>query len=451
MNMHHRLYPLTTFIFVLTCLNLNIFQNDAQAADDNKKLKNGFSWAIEGKYTYDSNVYRAPDDSTYDDYGDSCTPATTSLGLTCVIITTQPEPDAGYSRVISTVKDGTYLELDLKPSYKKQLSINNSLEIKAKINSQTYLDSTQSNADKSKYSIEVGDKIVIRRKKSKQDSIYISFLTGKVNEHYLDRDTGANKTFGSNNIDISDRYIYNFSGVTFKVKMRTTKHKYDFVFKYKNNIYVDVPGIEEMVYDNTYYLLGAKVKIPLKRKMKLHIAYEFYNRTYGRKNNVRRFRLFDDNAPQALDSGKLSDKNSQIARLYDYHRIKLTLRKRHSKQWLSYLDYEYTNRMDQVQGYDDFEKNKIKIRITHDYSSQLKLKYALSLWQRKYPNGKAFDNVASGKTKDYEGEELRMSAILKANRKRNYIVEFRYRNDDSTDLRYDFDRIKFSLGIESES
>lgn len=132
--------------------------------------------------------------------------------------------------------------------------------------------------------------------------------------------------------------------------------------------------------------------------------------------------------------------------LYTYDDVGVTLRRRVTGNWVAHVDYNYTNRVDGYVGYNDFAQHKYGARVLYK-NGRLKDRLALEHWTRDYLNAFAFDEAVPGIKKTYDGTNAKLKAEWEQTRHVSLWSEVAYHTQDSTDLRYAYDRNMAMVGV----
>lgn len=322
---------------------------------------------------------------------------------------------------------------ELNLEFVKSLSDKNYLVTSYKFDGELYLESKYDNANNYAHKIRLGDEYVFNNVGSKVNSLYVGGLYEHKKRLYLDRDTGEEQT-SSGNIDISNRYTYDAIGLEADIKNRISKWQYDIEAKWSERDYEDPIAVSQ--YDHIYYLFGGDVKYEIAKPTKLTLGYQYYVYDY-------------DERPSRSEDGRLLKKNPP--REYQYDKFDITLRHRFNKTWLAYFDYERKIRTDTYVGYDNYTKDQFKVRVHYDINKNSKIKFSYAYWERDYPNAYAFDNQAIGISKKYDGTDFKVSSTTKLDKNKSIVVDFKYVDENSTDLRYDYDRYKAFVSFQWEN
>jgi hypothetical protein len=415
------MYRWITFILVAV---FGLSGNVNAAGKDKPAMKTGLALDTEIGLGYDSNIYRAPG-SSYINYADSCT-----IGVepNCVV----GSDGNGYIFVEPKIQSGMYIPAELNLDFVKGLTEKNFLVTEYKFDGEFYVDSKYDNANNYGHRFRVGDEYVIDHVGSKTHSIYVGGLLQHKKRLYLDRDTGEEQT-SSGNIDISSRYTYDAIGVEADYKNRVSAWQYDLEFKLYNRNYEDPVIVSQ--YDHTYYRVGADVKYQVAKPTKLTFGYKFYVYDY-------------DERPSRDADGRLLLSNP--TRKYEYNRFDFTVRQRFSDSLVAYFDYERKIRNDKYVGYDDYTKDLFKVRMLYKINKNNNIKVSYAYWERDYPNAFAFNNSSIRIPKQYDGTDLEISATTQLAENKAIVVDFEYVDENTTDLRYDYDRYKAFVSYQWE-
>jgi hypothetical protein len=391
--------------------------------------KSTLEWSASAGLGYDSNVFRAPSDS-YIDYGKSFN--ADQVGRECVELFS---PSRGrliwYCTVDPEVQSGMVIPLEVDAEYTKSTSDANRLVADYKFDAGLYPESKFENANQFYHRFEFGDEYTYNKKGRREDTIYVGGRIEYRKRLYLDRDTGEEQEF--NGTVVSKRYTYTAAGVEAELENKTSKIQYSLNARFLDRNYEDPVQISE--YDHVYYRLGGELEFDLAKHSKLSLDYDYYVYDYSDR-------------PSRSADGRLLTANP--TREYEYNVFGITLRHRFSKAWLVYFDYENKERTDKYVGYDNYTKDLFKARIRYDINRNNELKLDYSYWERDYPNAYAFDSDALGIQKQYDGTETEVVYIHKLDKHKNFNVEFTYVDENSTDLRYAYERFVTFATIEWE-
>jgi hypothetical protein len=129
-----------------------------------------------------------------------------------------------------------------------------------------------------------------------------------------------------------------------------------------------------------------------------------------------------------------------------------TLRFDASPQWTFYFDLDYTGRIDEFEGYNDYHMLGGRVRALWEKGSW-RVRVAVRYWERDYPRAFIFDMEVDPVTgqdnpnKDYD--ILDASVLLEAPLSRNCRIfgEAEMDRQDAADPRFTYDRLRISAGV----
>ena len=405
--------------------------------DDNKTdPSSGLEWKLDAGLGYDSNIYRAPG-APYINYADSCTLADANCVDSADNVTGN---NLGYVKVSPQIKSGVFIPLELKVDYLKNLATNNIFLASYTASGDFYAQSQYNNANNYGNKLHAGDQWIFSTQHNQQHSFYVGGLLEYKKRLYLDRDTGEDQETAAH-VDISGRYTYDAYGLESVLEGKVNGFQYAIDATIAKRNYEDPVVVSQ--YDHTYYSLGGKTKFRLAKFTKLSVGYDYYIYDYVERPS------------RSLIDGRLLVSNPP--RKYQYNKINVSLRQRLSKAWLVYLDYEHRTRTDKYQGYDNYTKNLFKTRLHYVINKSNRLKFSYTYWKRDYPNAFAYDNADYDATaavvnisKKYDGSEAKLSWTNALDRHKAIVFEVDYYKENSSDLRYDFERYRTLVSFEWE-
>jgi len=382
------------------------------------------SWNVETGLGYDSNIYRAPD-ADYIDFAKICTPNVPEGAADICQTRSDGRP---HPLTQPKIKSGTFADLGFGGIYLNNIRKDIELITDYKFQGRFYLDSGYSNANQYSHNFSFGARHTFNSSGKKKDSIYGGIIYGQKKKRYLDRDTGEEQIFSAQ--DVSGRYTYDMLGAEARLKKRTGNIQYKLNAEYQQRDYLNEIVISE--YDHDYYRLGGDVTYPFSKATKLTVGYDYS------------FYKYKDR-PSRNTQGRLLRANPK--REYEYTKVKTTVRHRFDKTWLAYFDYERRERIDGYQGYDDYTKNLVKTRIHYKINRDTKVKVSLAYWERDYPNAFAFDNFLKDIKKKYDGFDARLGLEMNRDKHTSLLADLKYNEENSSDLRYSYDRFRLSFAI----
>lgn len=363
-----------------------------------------FNVSLETGIGYDSNVYRAPDGPYIDSF------PTTTVSVTPV------------------THSGFFLPLDLEVDFVRKAGDAARLLVAFSSHNAIYLESENNNANKYFLKLQAGPEIVVGSRGKKKNTLRILPFIENHMKTYYDRDDGREKTSAAGD-DIADNYSYMSAGLESMLVFRTLPVKAAVALEWENRNYKNTGSVSE--YDHTYYLIGGEVEIPIAKQVELDLEYDHYVRDY------------DDRHSRDLDGSLFA---SRPLLKYVYNEAGASVRVKAAKNLAVYLDYSRLDREDaNYVGYNDYTEDEFGARaILHLDAFRIRVKYAWA--DRTYARAFAFDNPTQPRM-DYDWKKLLVKAERQWRKNTAAWIEYVFRDTDSTDLRYDYDKYQIVAGV----
>ncbi|MEK6699796.1 MAG: hypothetical protein AABZ10_12240 [Nitrospirota bacterium] len=338
-------------------------------------------------------------------------------------------PSAGYFDFAqgvfqpTVIQTGFFIPLSLKAKHSADLNAKSRFLTSFKLNADIYPESDTDKADEYDSTLKAGLEFVLGKKERREDTFYVGPFLGFHRDTYVNRDDGVEGVGG-------DRYSYNSIGLEAEYEKRIASLPYRIHAEIEDRNYPDPVGTVQQ--DHTYYELGADVDVPLGKRSKANLSYAYYVKDYTDRH-----------------ARELNTTFSTTTLVYQYHDFGVTLRNKLADWLVVYLDYNYIIRNDDYVGYNDYTKNEYRIRIITREGKGMKLQAWFTYWDRDYPNAFAFD-VSGQPQKTYDGIEARVKGDFALDKQWGLWAEYKYWNQNSTDLRYDYDRYQVMAGVKWE-
>lgn len=375
----------------------------ACAADVGPRVGKGdFNWFAEGGLGYDSNSNHAPR-SAYYDYAVGITQNTTVV----------PQAKSGFFVPFRAHVDAT-------GSKEKHGHLVGS----ATVDGRRY---AGGNSDANELNLELQGGSTFDLGGKGQRQAYAGLVLEKHDQVYVDHDSGARKITAGGS-DISNRYNYMSTGVEGEFQDKVGKVDYSISSKYLSKDYDDPRTVAQM--DHSYFFVGGKVDLRFAVGMKLKFSAARFIRDYTERH-----------ARQA--NGVYSTANNPLLK-YTYDKLGVTFRERLNEDTVYYLDYEYMQRADNFVNYNNYKLHRFGGRFLFKQDA-LGGRVSLHRWQRNYPNAFAYD-IAGQPAKEYSGIDLTAKAIYAQTKQLSYWAELIIDKNDSSDLRYAYDRKQIMVG-----
>lgn len=366
--------------------------------DDGKDAEGSireFKWEV--ALGHDTNVYRAPS-----------TPYLTGPGGTVVYPATE---------------SGAFAMADLSLWYFTNAKETAALAVGLEGNGDFYLDSAQTKANVYDTQITLGRLHRLGGSGARSDELFYGIYRARNKENYIDRDSG--------NIIAANKYSYSAEGVEVDYETWSGKDKYQLTGFFEARDY-DTPAVGSE-YDHDYLRLYPSALLRVADAMKLKVGYIYANRAYS--------------LLAARD--KTTANLSTTPRNLTYHTLVLGMHNNLPGKWRLYLDYFNTNRVDAYQGYGDYTQHRGKARVKYGGKDQLEWELEITRSYKDYPNAFAYENTLAPKLNtSYTNVNTVLSIPLGKNLTNTYGLE--YRDADSSDHRYDYERGILTVGLKGE-
>ena len=365
--------------------------------------QSAFESSFSAGFGYDSNAFRTPDES-YIDLSD--------------------EPPTA---VVPIVQSGTYIPVRIKVAYDNPVSKRSSFVTSYWLRGDYHTDTELKNADETDHRLLIGMERDIGREKPTDGRFAFAAILRNHAETYFDRDDGLDRF--DDGSSIADRYKYRSLGVEAELNNRIGRYRYVLEGGWEQRDYEDVPTASS--YDLTTYWIVGEFKIPLDRKSRLKFAYRLYVRDF----DERRSRDEDGNA---------SFQNPTLS--YTYNLFEAGIRHRFNKSLVAELIYIYTLRDDDFVGYNDYEKNKIRLEFILDGFDKFAASIKVDYRDQQYPNAFAFDNPTQA-AKEYQEFQISAKAVYQFTDRFSLRAAIKQEAIESSDPRGEYDRTRSSIGV----
>ena len=364
--------------------------------------QSSFESSFSAGFGYDSNAFRSPSEP-YLDVSDN-------------------PPTA----VVPIVQSGAYIPIRINVSYDNPVSRRSSFIASYRLRGDYHTDAELRNADQTDNRLRVGMERFIGRDNATDGKFSIAATLRDHAETYFDRDDGLDRF--DDGFSIADRYKYRSLGVEADLKNRIGRYRYELEGGLEKRDYEDVPTASS--YDLTNYWVGGAFKVPLARKSRLKFSYTYFVRDF----DERRSRDEDGNA---------SFQNPPLR--YIHNMFEVGIRHRVSKNFVTELIYIYTIRDDDFVGYNDYEKDKIRLAFTFGGSGKFRARLRIDYRNQQYPNAFAFDNPTQ-LPKEYQEFQFSARAVYQLTDRFSLRGNIKHEAVESSDPRGEYDRTLASIG-----
>ena len=358
-------------------------------------------------YGNDSNIFRSPS-QPYIDLSDPNQPV-----------------------VIPEVQSGAFVPVSLSARY-----MINSLPFEGfygayRLAGRYYVDELNKNGNE--YHHELGFGSLYERmdeETNRERRVHGSFRIAQHDEVYYDPDNGLERDIGG--VDVSDRMNYlrygpelsmRQSGEHVSVGVHATGQLWD---------YEETGVLPE--YDHEYFLFSLYGQYKFTPTSLLRVTGEYYSRR------------FSDRPSYDLD-GNQSIGNPAVR--YDYVSLALRARQRLTDSMWFGFDVDRTTRTDQYVGYNDYTRDSFGVEFHWNVGRRFDLEVSSTYRLYDFPNAFAFHNPAAAR-KTQESLDATLLASYRFTRHLSVVAEARHREVVSNDIRIQYDRTGYSLGVRWE-
>jgi hypothetical protein len=299
-----------------------------------------------------------------------------------------------------------------------------------RLRSDLYLQSSTRNANETYAKVAPGFERVFGPTGRRENVLAVRPFLLYNNEVYFDRDTGQDFQ------GAGDRYSYTALGADVEYTWRTHERiEIGTHALYENRDYEEVPGSSSLDHDR--YRVGVDLEFEVSPVVNLYVDYDYQGRDY-------------DVYPSRDLTGTALTSNPPLQ--YDYHFLGLSGRFRVNDAWVLYVDLDRRTRDDAYVGYNDYTQNAYRVRALNKFGSW-RLRAALRFWDRSYDNAFIFDNdvnpadMSPNPHKAYDTYDLDLSASRELSSRLGLFGELDYRDQETSDPRYTYDRLRLTVGV----
>lgn len=365
--------------------------------------KSPWSLEVEAGLGYDSNAYLAPSEP-YIDYA----PAT---------------PQA-----VNPVKHaGVFIPLGVDIDYNGRGDKRHGAIGSYSFYGNIYPDSETENANEYNHMLQGGMEFLLKQSGRREDTLSVTPYFGVHDKTYFNRDTG-DQMASNLGTDLSDRYSYNITGLKAKLKHDTSRLPHSFHADLARRDYVEPASTAYDSYDHDYFKIGGDIEFTLAKPTKLMLSYDYFTRNY------------DEWKARDLSGNSVPG----TTREYVYNQVGASLRQKINADLALYLDFDVTDRKDKYVGYNDYRKNRYGLRAIYG-KDDIRIKAKAVWWKRDYDNAFAFDNPTQ-EDMSYKAAEYSLTADYSLTKHHGLWAEFKSVDQQSTDLRYDYERKQVMAG-----
>jgi len=356
-------------------------------------------------YGNDSNIFRSPD-LPYIDLADPTRPV-----------------------VFPEVKSGAFVPVSFSAKYKINSLPFEGFYGKYRLVGRYYPDEEFENANEYLHELSFGSEY--RRKDESRDRrVHSAFSVAQNDEVYYDPDDGQPRDVGG--VVVEDRMNYLRYGPEFSA--RQSGEKLAFGLRAKGQLwnYEEAGTLPE--YDHEYFLFSAYGQYKFTSTSLLRLTADYYSRRYGDRP------AFDLDGQQRIGNPNIR---------YDYAAVTLRARQRLGRNMWFGFDIQRTERTDQHAGYNDYTRDSFGFEFRWSPGRRFDLEATGSYRLYDYPNAFAFHEPTAGR-KTQESIVGELLASYRVTRNISIVAEAELRERVSNDIRIQYDRSRYLIGVRWE-
>lgn len=351
----------------------------------------------------DDNAYRSPDQA----YND--------------------QSQAGNPLITPVVQSGVYYPVDFTARYSVGSFDNEAFFASYRAAGRYYQDPLLENAGEWSHQLAFGSRFH-RRSENRERKIYSAFTVAKHDETWFDPDDGSERI--SNGELAGERFSYVRYGPELWARQSFSRLSFGLHGKGQIWNYERTGDLPE--YDHEYLTAGVSAQYRFTSTSLLRIEGDLSSRRFGDR------RSYD------LDGGQRID-NPTVR--YDYVNYGASARQRVTRHFWFGLRYARTERTDKYVGYNDYLRDSYGAEFSLRISDRFKLRGIAWYRNYNYVRAHAYNSPPAGR-KTLETADARVTLRWLLTDNLSAVGRFDYRDTASTDLRVDYTRSQYMLGVE---
>ena len=378
---------------------------EVRAAEHEKKRTRKFAdleFRARVSFGNDDNVFRSPD-QPYTDFSNPAQPTVTP-----------------------TVQSGVYMPVSLSAKYTINSLPFEGFYAAYRLAGRYYQDKELENANEYHHELAVGSEYR-RREESRQRVVLSAFKVAQHRETYFDPDDGSARLSGGVNVDGRMNYLRYGP----ELLLRQTNEHLSFAAVFRGQLwdYEDTEVLPE--YDHEYFLTRLYAQYKFTETSLVRLTGEVYSRRYSDRPS------YDLDGAQRLGNPDVR---------YDYIAAHFRARQRITDTLWFGADFGRTERTDKYQGYNDYTRDDYSAEIHWSPGDRFDLEIAGIYRLYDYPNAFAFHEPAAG-IKEQESTDISLLGSYRMTRSLTLIAEATYSEVTSNDIRIQYDRMEYVLGV----
>ena len=332
--------------------------------------------------------------------------------------------------VVPVVQSGTYVPIRFNAAYINPVSKRSQFVGSYRHEGYYYTDSALENADRMDHRISLGMERDLGTDRSSAEQFAFAATVRSHSETNFDRDDGLDRF--DDGSSIAQRFDYLAVGAEVQLKNRIGRNRFELDGGLTIRDYDDVPTASS--YDMTTYWLGGEFKMPLGTNTRLKLGYRYHVRDYDERHSRD-------------EDGNGSSQNPTIE--YTYSTLEAGIRQRFNDVFVAELVYLYTTRDDEFESYNDYTKDKIRLKMYFNFSDNFAASIKLDIRDQQYDNAFAFDDPTQPQ-KEYQEVQVSATALYRFTDRLSLRLDIKQEEIESSDPRGEYDRLRSSLGVNWE-
>lgn len=331
--------------------------------------------------------------------------------------------------VIPVVQSGAFVPVSLSAKYNVNSLPFEGFFVAYRLGGRYYVDELLENANEYLHEASFGSEFK-RKEGERERRVYSAFKVAHHDETYYDPDNGGIRDI--DDVEIGDRMDYLRYGP--ELTFRQSHQRLAIGARIKGQLwdYEEQAAVAE--YDHEYMY------------MSLYGQYKFTETSLLRLTAEGYTRRFSDRPAFDLDGNQLQG-NPNIR--YDYYALEVTARQRILDSLWFGFDIRRTERVDQYVGYNDYTRDTVGAEIHWRPSDRFDLEASGFYHLYDYPNAFAFHDQ-TGARKTQEAAQAAIIGTYRMTRRLSLVAEARYRETVSNDIRIQYERNMYSIGLRWE-
>jgi tetratricopeptide (TPR) repeat protein len=364
-----------------------------------------FEFRARVSFGSDDNVFRSPDQN-YIDFSNPALPVVT------------PVPQSG-----------AFMPVSLSAKYRINTLPFEGFYGAYRLSGRYYQDQELENANEYIHEISFGSDY-LRKEETRKREIKSAFKVAQHDDVYYDPDDGGSRIV--NGVAVDDRMNYLRYGPELSLQQSHKRVSIGANFKGQLWNYEDPEVLPE--YDHEYIVVSLYGQYKFTRTSLFRLTVELSSRRYG------------DRVSHDLDGQqRLGNPNIQ----YDYYSLGLRARQRITDSMWFGFDINRVERRDEYVGYNDYSRDNFGFDFHWSPSERFELELGGTYRLYDYPNAFAFHNPVLGR-KTQESADGRLRGTFRMTQHLSLVAEGRYRETASNDIRIQYERIQYMLGVRWE-